>query len=601
MRTARRIEEYALIGDMRTAALVSRQGSIDWFCAPRFDSPACFAALLGDDRNGHWKISPQASDWRATRRYRDGTLILETDCVTTTGQVRLIDFMPPGGEKPRIIRFVEGIRGKVTIASELIVRFDYGSRVPWARRMDTGLEFLAGSDGLCLDSDVTMTPRGLTHTAEFLVSEGQRIPFVLSWHPSHERRPPRADPVKALEEASRWWREWSDRCSYSGKWRGAVVGSLIVLKALTFQPTGGLIAAPTTSLPEALGGVRNWDYRYCWLRDATFSLYALMTSGYTSEARSWRDWLLRAIAGQPELMQIMYGAAGERRLPELELPWLAGFQGSQPVRIGNRATEQFQLDVYGEIMDSMYLAARAGVPRNPTAWGLQKHLMRFLEERWTEPDEGIWEVRGPRRHFTHSKVMAWVAVDRAVRSVERLGLTGPIEDWKRLRAEIHSEVCERGYNPRREAFTWFYGSSLLDAALLMIPLVGFLPATDPRVRGTVAAIEKELVTKGFVRRYEPDARTSVDGLPAGEGAFLPCTFWLADNLELQGRRYEARVVFERLLRIRNDVGLLSEEYDPQRRTMLGNFPQAFTHVSLINTALNLTSVRGPARYRPSET
>lgn len=596
---AAHIEDYAMIGDTRTAALVSDKGSIDWFCAPRFDSGACFAALLGDPNNGHWSICPQGADWRATRRYRDETLILETDFVTATGSARLIDFMPAQGKRPRIVRIVNGVRGTVHMTAELAVRLDYGSRVPWARRTGGALEFIAGPDALYLDSEVETTAQGLTHAAQFEVTHGQRVVFVLSWNPSWERRPPRIDATNALVETERWWREWSGRCSYSGEWREAVVRSLIVLKALTYQPTGGLIAAPTTSLPEAIGGVRNWDYRYCWLRDATFSLYALMLGGYTDEARSWRDWLLRAIAGQPELMRIMYGAAGETRLTERELPWLAGFQGSRPVRIGNQASEQFQLDVYGEVMDAMYLAARVGVPRNPSAWGLQKHMMEFVEERWTEPDDGIWEVRGGRRHFTHSKVMAWVAVDRAVRSVEVLGLTGPVDRWKRLREEIHREVCERGYNADRGAFTWYYGSSSLDAALLMIPLVGFLPATDPRMRATVAAIQKDLLVHGFVRRYEADHSLSVDGLPTGEGAFLPCTFWLADNLLLQGHADEARALYERLLSLRNDVGLLSEEYDPERRTMLGNFPQAFTHVSLVNTAMNLTNPAGPAHHRSS--
>lgn len=597
---AARIEDYGLIGDTRTAALVGRDGSIDWFCAPRFDSAACFAALLGDRDNGHWRICPQGSSWHSTRRYRDDTLVLETDFVTPSGKARLIDFMPVGGEGPRLVRIVEGVRGQVPMALELAVRFDYGSRVPWARRVDGGLEFVAGPDALHFSFDVEMTARGFTHAAEFEVGRGQRMPFVLSWHPSHKRRPPRMDPKASLEEVSRWWSGWAGECTHRGEWREAVVRSLIVLKALTYRPTGGMIAAPTTSLPEAIGGMRNWDYRYCWLRDATFSLYALMMNGYTTEARSWRDWLLRAIAGQPELMQIMYGAAGESRLSEFELPWLDGFRGSKPVRIGNLAAKQFQLDVYGEVMDSMYLAARMGVPRNPRAWGLQKHLMRFLEEHWVEPDEGIWEVRGPRRHFTHSKVMAWVAADRAVRSVEKLGLAGPVDKWRRLREEIHCEVCERGYNAERGAFTWFYGSSLLDAALLMIPLVGFLPASDPRVRGTVAAIEKGLLNEGFVVRYETDQKNDVDGLPAGEGTFLPCTFWLADNLMLQGRAREARALYKRLLGVRNDLGLMSEEYDPKRRMMLGNFPQAFTHVSLVNTAMNLTSAEGPARHRPSE-
>ena len=598
MREAR-IEDYALIGDTSTAALVGRDGSIDWFCTPRFDSAACFAALLGTKDNGCWSISPQTRNRKVSRRYRGETLILETEFETAEGSVRLTDFMPPGMRSPHIVRIVEGLAGRVLMSMEFIVRFDYGSRVPWVRRVGKGIELVAGPDALRLDFTIDLTPRGLTHVAEFTVAKGQVVPFVLSCHYSHERRAPRIDAIEARKRAQQWWNEWSGRCTYSGEWREAVTRSLIVVKALTYKPTGGIVAAPTTSLPEAIGGVRNWDYRYCWLRDATFSLYALMTNGYLAEARSWRDWLLRAIAGQPELMQIMYGAAGESRLPEFELGWLGGFRASRPVRVGNMAAEQFQLDVYGEVMDSMYLGARKGLPPNPTAWGLQKHLMRALADRWKEPDDGIWEVRGPRRHFTHSKVMAWVAVDRAVRSVERLGLEGPVDRWKRLREEIHREVCEKGYNSKRGAFTWYYGSGSLDAALLMIPLIGFLPATDPRVTGTVEAIQRELMADGFVKRYRAEIHSRVDGLPGGEGAFLPCTFWLADNLVLQGRTQEARDIFERLLAVRNDVGLLSEEYDPGKGTFLGNFPQAFTHVSLINTAANLTSAAGPAHDRRS--
>ncbi len=594
-----RVEDYALIGDTSTAGLVGRDGSIDWFCAPRFDSSACFSSLLGTDKNGHWSIRPKGSDWKVSRSYRGETLILETEFKTAEGRVRVIDFMSPETRWPRLTRIVEGLSGRVPMSLELIVRFEYGSRVPWVHRVGGGLEFVAGPDALRLDFAVDIAPRGFTHGAEFSVGEGQKIPFVLSWHPSQERRAPRADALEALRRTEEWWSEWSGRCSHTGTWREPVVRSLIVLKALTYRRTGGLVAAPTTSLPENMGGKRNWDYRYCWLRDATFSLYALMMNGYVTEARSWRDWLLRAIAGQPELMQIMYGPAGERRITEFEVPWLDGFGGSKPVRVGNKAAEQFQLDVFGEVMDAMYLARRSGVPANRTAWGLQKHLMSAFEHRWKEPDEGIWEVRGPRRHFTHSKMMAWVAVDRAVRSVERVGLEGPLEEWKRLREEIHREVCEKGYDPDRGAFTWFYGSSALDAALLMMPLVGFLPATDPRVTGTVEAIQRELLADGFVKRYQAEVNSHVDGLEGGEGAFLPCTFWLADNLVLQGRVKEAKELFQCLLAIRNDVGLLSEEYDPENKTMLGNFPQAFTHVSLINTALNLTSTMGPAHHRRS--
>ena len=594
---SQRIEDYALIGDTNTAALVSRDGSIDWFCAPRFDSPACLASLLGDEGNGHWSIRPAGEATRVSRRYRGETLVLETEFVTRSGTARLVDFMPPEAKYPRIVRIVEGVSGHVPMKMELTARFEYGSRIPWVHRAGTGIEFAAGPDALRLDFSVQVIPRGLTHGADFEVSKGLKLPFALFWHPSHERRPPRIDAFDELERAERWWSNWSGTCRAPEQWREPVVRSLIVLKALTYQPTGGIVAAPTTSLPENPGGVRNWDYRFCWLRDATLSLYALMMSGYVAEARSWRDWLLRAIAGQPELMQIMYGPGGESRVPEFELPWLPGFRDSKPVHVGNEAATQRQLDVYGEVLDSMYLAARSGVPPNPTAWGLQRHLMRALGERWKEPDEGIWEVRGPRRHFTHSKVMAWVAVDRAVRSVESLGLEGPVHDWKRLRDEIHREVCEEGYDADRGAFTWYYGSKSLDAALLRIPLVGFLPATDPRVTSTVAAIRRELALDGFVRRYQSEENSNVDGLSGGEGAFLPCSFWLADNLILQNRKREALALFRQLLEIRNDVGLLAEEYDPAEKTLLGNFPQAFTHVSLVNTALNLSSTSGPAHRR----
>ena len=597
--TDRHIDDYGLIGDTNTAALVHRNGSIDWFCSPRFDSGACFAALLGGRDNGLWSIRPQSPEWRTSRTYRDGTLILETEFETDTGRVRLLDFMPPETRRPRIVRIVEGVDGTVPMEMEFVVRFDYGSRIPWAHRVGKGLELAAGPNALRLDFEIDLFPSGLTHKAEFEVRRGRKIPFILSWHPSHERRSPHHDALRELKETEEWWREWSGRCTYDGPWSEAVVRSLIVLKALTYRPSGGLVAAPTTSLPESPGGVRNWDYRYCWLRDATFSLYALMINGYLAEARSWRDWLLRAIAGQPDSMQIMYGPAGESQLPEFELPWLKGYRSSRPVRMGNKASEQFQLDVYGEVMDVMYLAERSGVPVNPTAWGVQKQLLDALERRWEEPDDGIWEVRGRRRHFTHSKVMAWVAVDRAVRSVEMLGLEGPLDRWKQLRAAIHSEVLKNGYDKNRGAFTWYYGSESLDAALLMMPLVGFLPATDPRMVSTVDAIRKGLLEEGFVRRYELHKDPHVDGVQGTEGAFLPCTFWLADNLELQGRKDEARELFERLLATRNDLGLLAEEYDPLNKTLLGNFPQAFSHVSLINTALNLTSEQGPAHHRRS--
>lgn len=593
------ISDYALIGDTATAALVGRDGSIDWFCTPRFDSAACFAKLLGDSANGRWMICPRSPSMSVSRSYRGDTLVLETEFTTAEGRVRLVDFMVPEARTPRIVRIVEGIDGRVPVHFELIVRFDYGRRVPWVHRTTKDLVFVAGPDALRLRFAVDIEARDFTHGGEFEVLPGDRIPFVLTWHPSYEHPPGSVDALAGLEETERWWGDWSSGCTYSGPWRDAVVRSLIVLKALTYHQSGGIVAAPTTSLPESIGGVRNWDYRYCWLRDATFSLYALMLNGYTSEARAWRDWLLRAIAGQSDTMQIMYGPAGEARLAEYEVPWLDGFAGSKPVRVGNAAAEQRQLDVYGEVMDAMYLAAREGVPENPTAWGLQKNLMESLERGWKEPDEGIWEVRGARRQFTHSKVMTWVAVDRAIRSTERFGLDGPLDRWKRLRDHIHREVLEKGYDPVRETFTWYYGAPDLDAALLMVPLVGFLPASDPRVVGTLAAVERQLMVDGFLSRYGSEETSHVDGLPAGEGVFLPCTFWYADNLVLQGRTEEARALFERLLSLRNDVGLLSEEYDPKQGIMLGNFPQAFTHVSLINTALNLTKATGPAHHRRS--
>jgi GH15 family glucan-1,4-alpha-glucosidase len=598
------IADYALVGDTSTAALVGRDGSIDWLCVPRFDSAACFAALLGDRSNGRWIICPRrgasGAPPRVSRTYRGHTLILETAFQTPDGRALLTDFMIPEANTRRIVRIVRGLSGRVAMETELIVRFDYGWRIPWVRRLGRTLRFVAGPDALRLDFSVEMAPRDFTHAGEFEVTQGQTVAFVLSCHPSYERAPAAIDPLAALRRTEQWWNDWSQRCTYTGEWREAVLRSLIVLKALTYHPSGGIVAAPTTSLPEALGGVRNWDYRYCWLRDATYCLYALMMNGYTSEARRWRDWLLRAIAGQPKRMQIMYGPAGETRLDEYELPWLDGFAGSRPVRVGNAASSQRQLDVYGEVLDAMYLAGRSGVPPNPTAWGLQKHLMRSLEERWSEPDEGIWEVRGPERHFTHSKVMTWVAVDRAVRSVERLGLTGPVDEWRRLRQEIRQEILDKGYDPRRRTFTWYYGAPDPDASLLLIPLVGFLPPADERVVGTVKAIERELMVDGLLQRYRSGESSAVDGLPPDEGAFLPCTFWLIDNLVLQGRLEQARTLFERMLSIRNDLGLLSEEYDPKAGRMLGNFPQALSHVSLINSALNLTGGPGPASERSQD-
>jgi GH15 family glucan-1,4-alpha-glucosidase len=590
-----RIEDYALIGDTRTAALVGRDGSIDWLCLPHFDSEACFAALLGQSRHGRWLIAP-ASPMRTTRRrYRPETLILETEFAVDGGAVRLIDFMTPWQGEPDLVRIVEGVRGEVRMEMELIIRFDFGSIVPWMRKMDGHLRAIAGPNALSLWTAVPTYGKDLTTQADFVVREGERVPFLMMWHRSHTPSPTPFDAVHAMEETERWWREWCSRCAYEGPYREQVQRSLITLKALTYAPTGGIVAAPTTSLPERIGGVRNWDYRYCWLRDATYTLYALMIGGYTEESAMWRNWLLRAVAGDPSTLQIMYGMQGERRLPELELTWLPGYEESQPVRTGNAAVNQCQLDVYGEVMDALHVARRAGIPPDADAWTLQRALMSHLENAWRDPDEGIWEVRGPQRHFTHSKVMAWVAFDRAVKAVERYGEDGPVDRWRQLRTEVHEEVCAKGFDARRNTFTQYYGSEDVDASLLMIPLVGFLPADDPRVLGTVQAIERELLWNGFVRRYQ--TKEHVDGLPPGEGVFLACTFWLADNYELQGRGAEARQLFDRLLGLCNDLGLLAEQYDPDTDRQLGNFPQAFSHVMLINTARNLAREQGPAEER----
>jgi len=592
---SQRVEDYGVVGDTHTAALVGRDGSVDWLCFPRFDSGACFAALLGDEHHGRWLLAPAGGVRRVSRRYRPGSLVLETDFETEDGTVRIIDCMPPRQKHPNLVRIVEGLAGRVPMRMQLVVRFEYGSIVPWVNHRRHVLSAVAGPDALTLRSPIETRGKDLTTVAEFAVGAGESAPFVLTWHVSYERAPRAIDPHRTVAETEAWWREWSSRCSYDGEWRDAVERSLIVLKALTYAPTGGIVAAATTSLPEQLGGVRNWDYRYCWVRDATFALYALMMAGYTAEAGAWRDWLLRAVAGQPKQMQIMYGVAGERRLTELELGWLPGYEGSAPVRIGNGAALQYQLDVYGELMDSLHQARRAGLPPRPPAWHVQRVLLDFLESSWREPDEGIWEVRGRRRHFTHSKVMAWVALDRAVKTVEQFGLAGPVGRWRGLRDEIHAEVCREGYDGERKTFTQYYGSSELDASLLRIPLVGFLPPSDPRVAGTVEAVQRELLHDGFVRRYSTS--TQVDGLPEGEASFLACTFWLADGLALLGRRREAQRLFERVLDLRNDLGLLSEEYDPAARRLVGNFPQALSHVGLVNTAYNLTRIQGPAEHR----
>ncbi|HWJ36611.1 MAG TPA: glycoside hydrolase family 15 protein [Steroidobacteraceae bacterium] len=576
------IEQYALIGDCHTAALVGIDGSMDWLCFPRFDSGACFAALLGGPEHGRWLIAPAAAIRRVVREYRDETLVLQTDFETDEGSVRLIDYMPLSDERWDVVRIVEGLRGTVALRMELVVRFDYGSIVPWVRRSENVLLMTAGPDTLELTGSIAVTGENMKTVAEFSVSAGQREWFVLNYRPSHHATRAPRDAEGALKETELLWHKWSRRCKYQGRWRGAVVRSLVTLKALTYKPSGGIVAAPTTSLPEQPGGVRNWDYRYCWLRDATFTLNALLLAGYVKEATDWREWLLRAVAGSPKDLQILYGVTGVRRLDEYQLSWLPGYQGAAPVRVGNAASRQFQLDVYGEVMDTLHLARVSGMDSEPAAWNFQLAMLEFLETAWQEPDDGLWEVRGPRRHFTHSKVMAWVAFDRGIKDAERDGLEAPLERWRRIRTTIHAEVCTKGFDAARNCFVQSYESPHLDASLLLMPQVGFLPADDPRIRDTIAAIERELVIDGLVLRYSTE--TGVDALPAGEGAFLPCSFWLADSYLLTGRRAEGEALFERLLGLRNDVGLLAEEYDPRAKRMLGNFPQALTHMALVNTA-----------------
>jgi GH15 family glucan-1,4-alpha-glucosidase len=582
-----KIEDYALVGDTQTAALIGRDGSVDWLPFPRFDSSACFAALLGEREIGRWCLAPRGKVARRRRRYRPGTLVLETELETSEGAVRLIDFMPPRGRAPDLVRIVEGVRGQVEVETDLVIRFDYGRTVPWVRRRGDALTATAGPDALCVRADVELFGAGLATKGTFRLAPGERRALVCTWFPSHEDLPRAIDPATALAETEEWWRDWTGRCRYEGPARDAVVTSLAVLKALTYGPTGALVAAPTTSLPERTGGVRNWDYRYCWLRDATLTLYALMVGGHTDEAIAWREWLLRAAAGDPNQLQIMYGVGGERRLVELELPWLPGYAGSRPVRVGNAAHGQLQLDVYGEVLDCFHQARRFGIGPDAWAWGLERALLEALASRWREPDHGIWETRGPALQFTHSKVMAWVAFDRAIKSVEALGLEGPVDSWRALRDEIHEEVCRCAFDARRNTFTQSYGRPELDASLLMIPLVGFLPPDDPRVVGTVDAIQRGLVRDGFVLRYRTDPLGAVDGLPQGEGAFLPCSFWLVDALVMLGRGEEASRLFERLLTLRNDVGLLSEEYDTDAGRFVGNMPQAFAHLALVNSAYNL--------------
>jgi GH15 family glucan-1,4-alpha-glucosidase len=597
------IENYALIGDCHTAALVGNDGSIDWACFPRFDSSACFAALLGEPRHGRWLLAPQGCVRSVRRQYRDGSLILETEFTTDQGCVRLIDFMPLSNQRWDVVRIVQGVSGDVAMRMELIVRFDYGAIVPWVRRVEDRLLFTAGPDTLELFASVPSDGQGMSTVAEFRIQEGAQESFVLNYRASHAEPQAAIDAQQALAHSAEQWRQWSMRCTYQGPRRDAVVRSLLTLKALTYKPTGGVIAAPTTSLPEHLGGVRNWDYRYCWLRDATFTLNALLLAGYEDEAAAWREWLLRAVAGSPEDLQILYGVTGVRRLDEHEIPWLPGYAGSIPVRCGNAAVKQCQLDVYGEVMDTLHLARAAGLAPEPEAWHVQVALLKFLESHWQAPDEGIWEIRGPRRHFTHSKVMAWVAFDRAIKDAEQDGLSGPIDRWRELRDGIHAQVCERGVDPVRNCFVQSYGSTFLDASLLLIPQVGFLPADDPRILGTIAAIERDLIVDGLVMRYS--TATQVDALPTGEGAFLPCSFWLADNYILTGRREQGAALFEKLLALGNDVGLFAEEYSVRDGRMLGNFPQALTHMALVNTARLLSmpvrEARGAAQRgeRPS--
>ncbi len=592
---ATRIEDYAIVGDCETTALISRQGSIDWLCFPRFDSPACFAALLGTPDHGRWSICPAGDVRETSRHYRDDTLILETDFETQQGRVTLVDFMPPRTEYPQIVRTVIGRDGQVDMRTEFVLRFNYGSVVPWVRGEDDGLSAIAGPDAVYMRSDVPLRGEDYHTVADFQVKAGQHVSFVLGWHRSYGQHPRLEDPAAALQRTSRWWKDWIAGCSYNGDWREAVVRSLITLKALIYAPTGGLVAAPTTSLPECLGGARNWDYRYCWLRDATFSLYSLIEAGHVDEARHWRDWLLRAVAGEPSQMQPLYGIDGQRWLDERNVDWLPGYENSRPVRVGNAACTQLQLDTYGEIMDVFHVVRRKGLDTDENIWQVQKAMLGHLESIWDQPDRGIWEIRGEPLPLTHSKAMAWVAFDRCVKAVEQFGLSGPVDKWRAIREKIHKQVCEQGFNSQIGAFVQSYGSDQLDASLLMLPLIGFLPSSDPRIRGTVDAIGDRLCRDGFVLRYQTDS--GVDGLAHGEGAFLLCSFWLVDNLALLGRRTQACELYNRLLDLRNDVGLLAEEYSIDSGRLLGNFPQAFSHVALINSAINLSTDNGPASHR----
>jgi GH15 family glucan-1,4-alpha-glucosidase len=591
-----RIEDYALIGDTQTVALVGNNGSIDWLCFPRFDSDACFAALLGTPEHGRWRIAPRGEARRVRRRYRDGTMILETEISTVDGTIRLIDFMPIRGRTPDLVRIVEGVAGRVAVDLELVIRYDYGSIVPWLRREDNRVHAIAGPGALVLAANVPIEIRQATVVGRFAIEPGQRARFDLTWHPSYEPMPDSIDPEHALVETSDWWTRWAER-GRVGEDDDAVLRSLLTLKALTYAPSGGIVAAATTSLPESLGGSRNWDYRYCWLRDATFTLQSLLQCGYTDEARAWRDWLVRAVAGEPGRLQILYGVAGERRIDERELAWLPGYERSRPVRAGNAAVGQLQLDVFGELMDTLYVARTSGIDADDDAWAVQRACLDWLEGHWSEPDHGMWEVRAAPRDFTFSKVMAWAAFDRAVETVRQHRLAGSVDRWSALRDHIHAEVIARGFDRERASFTQSYGSRELDANLLLLPIIGFLPGTDARIIGTIDAIQRELVVDGFVRRYPTEHGTNVDGLPGREGAFIACSFWLVDALVLAGRRVEAMRLFENLLAIRNDVGLLSEEYDTHERRLVGNFPQALSHIALINSARNLSTENGPANER----
>ena len=603
-RPERRIEDYALIGNMLSAALVGYDGSIDWLCLPRFDSPACFAALLGGAENGRWRIAPTGEVTRRSRCYITDTAVLETRFETATGAVTITDFMPLSNDEEKIdvVRIVTGVEGEVEMEMELALRFEYGKAVPWVRRRDYGISAIAGPDAIELHTSLPLHGENMTTCSRFTVAKGENVPMTLSYHRSHRQPHFVADRHESLDRTLSWWREWVKRGSFEGmpdNWRDPVVRSLITLKMLIYAPTGGIVAAPTTSLPEALGGERNWDYRYCWLRDSALTLYALLNAGYREEAEAWRQWLLRAVAGHPQQLQIMYGIAGERWLPEFEVPWLAGYEDSRPVRVGNDAAGQTQLDVYGELLDTLHAAREAELQPQTEAWRLQRVLLQHLEKNWQTLDRGIWEVRGDPRAFTHSRMMAWVAFERAIASAEHFNLDGPVDRWKKVRDAIHDDICEHGFDEEKNSFVQYYGGDALDASLLLMPQVGFLPPDDPRVTGTIAAIERELMRDGFVLRYS--THETDDGLAGEEGAFLACSFWLADAYVLCGRHEDARALFDRLLSLRNDLGLLAEEYDPRYKRLVGNFPQAFSHIGLINTAHNLVEAKGPAQQRAQQT